>query len=114
MKMYEGIDDELVDNEPERRTDERSAKGPSHLAGGGVPCRVVEHGEGCAGGVSGKESIVWDGTAAVSAADEGSGGRINEPLREGMARPHDVVSGVLMKHRSEQRIAEDAICDAVQ
>ena len=83
--MYEGIDDEFVDNEPERRTDERSAKGPTHLAGSGVPCRVVEHCEGSAAGVSGKESIVWNGTAAIGAADDGSGGCVNEPLQEGMA-----------------------------
>ena len=109
VKVYEGIDEELVDNEPERGTGERGAKGPSHLAKSGVLCRVVDHGEGSAGGVSGKESIVWHGTAAVSAGDDATGTRINEPPKEGMSWTHDVVSGVFMKYRSEQRIAEDTI-----
>ena len=73
VKVYQGIDDELVDNETERGTAERGAKGPSHLAESGVLCRVVGHGEGSAGGVSGKESKVWRGMAAVCAGDDATG-----------------------------------------
>ena len=47
--------------------------------------------------------------AAVGSGDDGTGGRVNEPLEEGVARAHDVVSRVLMKYRSEQRSAEDTI-----
>ena len=56
VKVYQGIDEELVDNEPERGTGKGGAKGPSYLAESGVLCRVVGHGEGRASGVSGKES----------------------------------------------------------
>jgi len=109
VKAHEGIDEELVDSEPERGTGERGAKCPSHLAESGVLCRVVGHGECGAGGVPGKESIVWHGMSAVSAANDGTGGGVDESLQEGMAPAHDVVSGVFMKYRCEQRIAEDAI-----
>ena len=107
--VYEGIDDELIDNEPKRGTTKRSAKGLRHFFESGVLCGVVDRGEGSAGTVSGKERKVWREMAAVSSGDDGTGGRINEPLQEGVARAHDVVSGVLMKYWSEQRVAEDTI-----
>ena len=109
VKVYQGIDEELVDNEPDRGTDERCAKGLSHLTSSGVLRWIVDLSKGSAAGVSGKESIVWYGTAAVTATNDGTGGRIDEPLQERVARSHDVVSGVLMKHWSEQRVAEDTI-----
>ena len=109
VKVYEGIDDELVDNETERGTDERGAKGSSHLAGGGVLCWVVDYGEGGAGSVSGKESVVWNGTAAVRSADERTAGCVNEPFEEGMTGSHDIVSGVFMKYRGKQGVAEDTV-----
>ena len=56
VKIYEGIDNELVDNEPERGTDERGAEGAGHLARGGVLCRVIDHGKGSAAGVPAKRA----------------------------------------------------------
>ena len=61
VKLYQGIDDELVGNETQRGTAKGAAEGLSHFAESGVHCRVVGHGEGRAGGVSGKESKVWCG-----------------------------------------------------
>jgi len=109
VKVYQGIDEELVDDPTQRGTAKRAAKGLSHLAESSVFCREVGHGEGGACSVAGKESKVWRGMAAVSARDDAAGACINEPLQEGVARAHDVVSGVFMKYRSEQRIAEDTI-----
>ena len=109
VKVYQSIDHELVDNETQRGTAKGAAEGLSHSAESGILRRVVGHGEGRAGGVSGKESKVWRGMAAVSAGDENTSARINEPLQEGVARAHDVVSGVFMKYRSEHRMAEETV-----
>ena len=109
VKIYQGIDDELVDNEAQRGTAKRAGEGLCHSAEVGILCRVVGHREGRAGGVSGNESKVWRRMAAVSPGNEDTSARINEPLQEGVARAHDVVSGVFMKYRSEHRMAEETV-----
>src|SRR5438552_448777 len=112
VKLYQRIDDELVDNKTERGTAKRAAEGGRHLAEGCVFCRVVRDGKGGACGVAGDEREVGCLMATVGAGDDRACTGVDEPLEEGVTRAHDVVARVFVKERGEQGVAEDALGDA--
>ena len=69
VQVDQCIDDELVDDEAECGTANRSAEGLCHLAEGSVLRWIVGNGEGGACGVAGEEREVGGRMATVGAGD---------------------------------------------
>src|SRR5258705_9037126 len=105
------MEEDVVDEDPDRGTTKGAAEGLGYFAESSVLCRIVRYGEGGPGGVAGDEREVGCRMAAVGAGDDHARTSIDEPLEEGMALAHHVVPRVFVKERSEEGVAEDALGD---
>lgn len=97
VKVYQGIDDELVDDISDGGTAQGLAESLQNLSAGRVDVWIVDDGESGACCVAGDQREVGRQMTVVISGDDGAGASIDESLEEGVAPAHDVVAGVLMK-----------------